>query len=273
MHLQEADLPARLHHLADHVADHAADRAHRNHDVRRIGSTVIIERMILASGDLRNLAQVLLHGIRKLSIERVVRLADLEIHVAVLHRIAQRRMLRIERAVAECPEGILIDQCADLLQIRQFDLVDLMRRSESIEEMHKRNAAFNRAQMRHRRKIRHLLHAAGGEHCKARLAACHDVAVVAEDAHRMRAHRTGRHMQHSRQPLARNTVKHRDHQHQTLRRRIRRCQRAGLKRAVHRRNRTGFRLHLRELHRLAEHVLPSLGRPCIRQGPPSERTA
>ena len=69
-------------------------------------------------------------------------------------------MLRIERAVAESPERILIDQRADPAFIRQFDLVDLMGRSEAVKEVHERHAPLDGAQVRNRRNIRHLLHAA-----------------------------------------------------------------------------------------------------------------
>ena len=61
-----------------------------------------------------------------------------------------------------------------------------------------------------------LLDAAAGEHGKARLAAVHHVAVVAEDGEGVGAHGAGRHMQHAGQTLAGDAVLGGDHQHQAL---------------------------------------------------------
>ena len=120
------------------------------------------------------------------------------------------------------------------------------------------------AQVRHGGEIRRLLHAAGGEQRKARLAAVHHVGVVAEDGEGVRAHRAGCYMQHHRQPLARDAVQRRDHEHQSLRSGEARRERTGLERAVTCAARAGLGLHLHETHGLAEDVLFALGGPLVR---------
>ena len=138
-----------------------------------------------------------------------------------------------------------------------------MARPEAVEEVQERHSPLDGRQVRHRGQVHDLLHVRLRQHRKARLAARHHVAVVAEDVQRVARQRTRRHVEHARQQLARDLVHVRDHQQQALRRRVRRRQCARVQRAVHSARRARLRLHLLHLHRRAEDVLPARSGPLV----------
>ncbi len=241
----------------------AADGAHGHHHAVGVGRAIVVEAVVLPAGDLADLRHIVLHDVGEGGVVGVAGLAHLEVDVRVLHRGADHGVLGVQRPGAEGVERVIVDQAAQGLVVHLLDLVDLVGGPEAVEEVHEGHPALDGRQVRNAREVHDLLHAAGGQHRKAGIAAAHDVRVVAEYGHGVGAHGTGRHMQHAGQPLARDAVKHRDHEHEPLRRGEARRQRAGLQRAVHRRRRAGLGLHLDELHRLAEQVLFALGRPHV----------
>ena len=187
----------------------------------------------------------------------------LEEVIRVLRHTARHRLHGVQGAGAELGQRFLVDQRSQVLVVQLLDLLDLVRGTETIEEVDERDARLNRREMGHARQIHHLLHGALAQHGEARLAARHHVLMVAKDTQRMGSQRTGRYMEHAREQLARDLVHVRDHQQQTLRSGVGRCQRAGLQRAVNRAGGTGLRLHLLYHDRLAEDVLPASGGPLV----------
>ena len=91
-----------------------------------------------------------------------------------------------------------------------------MRSAEPVEEVHERDAALHGGEVRDCRHVGRFLNASRAELRKAGVAARHDVGVVAEDAHGVRAHRAARHVQNARQALAGDAVEHGDHEHEAL---------------------------------------------------------
>ena len=164
-------------------------------------------------------------------------------------------MIRVERIAAELLDRIPVEDLAEIVVVDHFDLLDLMRRAEAIEEIDERHAAFDGDEMSDSREIHDLLHACLGEHRAASLARSHDILVIAEDVQRGRRERTRRHMEDTGEQLAGNLVEVRNHQQEALRRRVGRRQSACLQRAVHSASGTGLRLHLDDANRLSEQVL------------------
>ena len=246
------------------LLDRAGHAAHGHHHVGGVRGAVVVEQMVGTPGDLPHPGHVVLHNIRQLGVGGVVGLANLEVHVAVLDGGPQARMLRVQRMGAEAVQGIPVHELDQLLGVRHLDAGKLVRGAEAVEEVHEGNAARNRGKMGHRRQVRRLLHAAGAQLGKAGVPAGHDVGVVAEDAQSVSSHGAAGHMQHAWEPLARNAVEHRHHEHQALAGGVAGAQRAGLQRAVDGTYGPSLRLHLHQLHRLAEHVQTALGAPLVR---------
>ena len=95
----------------------------------------------------------------------------------------------------EVIQGVLINQLFQFVFRQHADFLDFMRRAEAVEEVHKGNVPLNRRQMSHCRQIGAFLHAGAAQHGPARIAAAHDVGMVAENRHGMSPDRTGRHVE------------------------------------------------------------------------------
>ena len=264
VHLHETGLGPAAVKLVHGLAHRAGNTSHGHHHIRGIRRAIVVEEFVVASGDGVDLSEILLHDAREGVVIRIAGLAVLEECVWVLDGAAHQRMLRIERAGAEGSERVAVQQRAQALGIDLLDSRDLMRGAESVKEMHERRPALERRQMRHGSEVHDLLDAAGAQHGESGIAAAHHVGMVAENAHGMRTDGTRGDVQHDRQSLARYTVQHRYHQHQSLAGCKARGKGAGLRRAVHGCDGTRLRLHLHHRHRLAENVLPALGGPKVR---------
>ena len=264
VYLQEADLLALGGEVVDDLLRTAGDAAHRDDDALGVRCAVVVEEVILAAGQPADLGHIVLDDAGQLVIGRVVCLAELEVDVGVVDERAHTRILGVEGVGAEGGQRVIVDELRVLVVVHDVDLLDLVARAEAVEEVQERDVGADGAQVRHGGEIRRLLHAAAGEQGKARLAAVHHVGVVAEDGEGVRAHRAGCYMQHHRQPLARDAVQRRDHEHQSLRSGEARRERTGLERAVTCAARAGLGLHLHETHGLAEDVLFALGGPLVR---------
>ena len=175
-------------------------------------------------------------------------------------------MFGIEGAVAEIPEGILIQQLADGFLIGEFYLVDLVRGAEAVEEMDKGNVALYRGKVRNGSKVCYFLNAACGHEGKACLTAVHNVGMIAENTHAVGTDGTGGYVQNCGQAFAGDAVQHGDHQHKTLRRCESSCQCARLQCTVNCGDSACFGLHFRQGDGLTEEVFLPLGGPCVCEG-------
>ena len=135
--------------------------------------------------------------------------------------------------------------------------------TEAVKEMHKGDGAFDGAEMRDNAQIHAFLHAGGSELRPARLAAGHRVGMITENGDRMGGKSPCRHMHNARELGTGDAIHGRDHQHQALRGRIRGGEGPCFQRAVHRAAGAGFTFQFYQLHRLAEQILLSVGRPVI----------
>ena len=216
MHLNEADLLALRAKRVDGLLDRACNGSHSNDDVRRFRIAVVVEQSVVSASDGVDLYEVLLNDLRQIRVILVVGLTNLEVYVRVLYRISQGRVLRIQSSVLMGLDVLLIHQGDDFVHVRDLDLVDLMRCSESVEEVHERNVRFHCRQVSYRRQVDDLLHASCAVLGPSCISACHDVGVIAEDTHGVGSYCSRCHMQYCRLPFARDPVQDRDHQHQSL---------------------------------------------------------
>ena len=187
----------------------------------------------------------------------------LEEDVAVFMAAAHMGMLRVQGVAAELGHGVHIAHVLQILIVPDSDLLDLVAGAEAVEEVDEGNLALQSGQVRHGRQIHDLLHVALAQHGKARLAAGHDITVVAEDVQRLGGHSTGGHMEHGGQLLGGDLIHVGDHQQQALRGGIGGGQSAGAQRAVYGTGCAGLGLHLHHLDLGAEDVLQAVGGPLV----------
>ena len=135
-------------------------------------------------------------------------------------------MLGAQAAAAVGAHQVIVDHRADVGVAQQFQCVQLMRSSESVEEVHERHAGFQGGHLRQQRAIVGLLHRGRAQQREPGRPHRHDVGVVAENRQRRGRQRTRRDMKNGRVQLPGDLEHVRQHQHQPLRGRERRGHRA-----------------------------------------------
>ena len=259
VYVQEADLlPLRVE-VVDRLLDRLADGAHGDDDAVGILRAVVVEEMVLAARDLREVSHGLLDELWQRIVEAVGRFTRLEVDVRVRRGAAQDRVVRVQRAATEGLDGIPVEKLCEVFVVDRLDLLDLVRRAEAVEEVDERHAALDGDEMCDDREVHDLLDARLGEHGAARLACGHDILVVAEDVQGVGSECARGDVKDARQQLAGYLVEIRDHQQEALGSRVRRRQCTGLQRAVHSAGSAGLGLQLDDLDLLAEEILRSLG--------------
>ena len=258
-HLHHADPLAARVERGDGLPDGLAAGAHHHEHALGLGVPAVVDDAVAAAGALGEARHRVLDDVRDAGVERVDRLARLEVDVGVLRRAADERPLRRQRPAAVRPHELLGHQRAQVVVGEQLDRVQLVRGSEPVEEVHERHPRRERGGLRHQRQVVRLLHRRRGEQREPRLAHRHHVGVVAEDRQSLRRERPGGDVQHRRRQLAGDLVHVRDHQQQPLRRGERRRERAALQRAMQRPGGAALALHLD--HR--GHGAPDVGPPWL----------
>ena len=254
MHLHKADLLAVCVEVIHCLLNGIADRAHCNHNILRIRRAIIVEGLIICAKAAVDLVHVVNGRLNGVVIVGVAGLACLEEDIRVLSGTAQYRMLRVQGAAAECVYCIPVKHFTQRLIIPNFDLLDLMRGAETIEEMQEGHAALNGGQMSHSAEIHHLLRAVRAEHRIAGLAAGINIGMITKNVQRMCGNAAGGNIDDARQQLASDLIHIRDHQKKALGCGVGRGERAGCKGAVNSACRAALRLHFSELYLLTEQV-------------------
>ena len=167
--------------MVDGFAGGIGSRAHKDNHAIGIFSTVVGEEMVLSTGDLGNLAKVLLHHFGHIVIVAVASLTMGEERLGILGGTSGDRTLRGHGALAEALDVFTIHQRTDVLLVHDFHLVVLMRCAETVEEIDERHTGLEGSQVGNSRHIHHLLHGTFAKHGEARLTAGHHVLVVAEN--------------------------------------------------------------------------------------------
>ena len=253
--LDDTDLLAFRAQVVDDFFRYVADRAHRDDHAVGIRRAVIVEELIVGADLGIDFIHIFFDNGRNRVVELVACLTMLEEDVAVLVRAAQHRALRVERTLAERFDRVVIDHLVEILEIPHFDLLNLVRGAEAVEEVQERHAALDRGKVCHSAEVHHFLRVRLGKHRKAGLAACVNVAVVAENVERVGRERTGRDMEYARQQLACDFIHVRDHEKKALGCGVGRRQRTGGKAAVHGACGARLRLHLHDFYFRTEDVL------------------
>ena len=263
MDLDHAHLFALGVQVVDDLPQGAADAAHGDDHPVRVRRAVVVEQLVVPPRQVADGLHVFLHDGGQAVIGAVAGLPVLEEGVRVLDGVADRGMLAVQGPGLEAADGVPVHQAAHVVVVQHLDLLDLMGGSEALKEVLEGDAALDGGEMGYGAQVHALLHAGGGQLGEARLAAAHDVRVVAEDGQAVGGHRPGGDVHDTGQHGARDSVHGRDHQQQALGGGVGGGQGSGLQRAVHGAAGAGLGLELHQLHRLAEDILHASGGPLI----------
>ena len=249
--------------VVDHFLHRFRAGTHQHDHALGILRADIFIQMVLAPGQSGELVHGSLHDPGHALVERIDRLACLEIHVRVLRSAAHERMVGRQRAGAMGEHQLVVYHFAHHFNRHLLDLGHFVRSAETVEEMQDRHARFQRRRLGDQRHVHRFLHRIGNEKGEAGGARRHHVAVVAEDRQALGRQRTRRHVHHEGREFAGDLVHVGDHQQQALRRGKGGRQRTGLQSAVYRAGRAALALHLDHLRDGTPQILEALGRPCI----------
>ena len=165
------------------------------------------------------------------------------------------RVLRIQSVSSELVYGIPVEHLAEILVVPYFDLLNLMRGTEAVEEVQERNLAVDSGKVSHSAEVHNFLRAVGAQHCITGLAACIDVGMVTEDVQSVGSNAASGNVDNARQQLAGHLVHVRDHQEQALRSGVGGGKSTSRQRTVNCTSSAGLRLHLRYAYFTAEKIL------------------
>src|SRR5574341_192752 len=156
-----ADLLALLHQVFHCLLGSLAARTHDDDHAFGFGMPGIVEEMVLALGDLGELVHHLLCDGGRGGVERVDRLARLEVDIRILRGAAQHGMLRGECARPVGADQLIVHERAEFFIRELVYFCDLVGGPESVEEMQERHAGFEGGHLRDGSEIVRLLDRAG----------------------------------------------------------------------------------------------------------------
>ena len=252
-----------LDEVVDDFLDRLAGGSHRHDHLLGGGIADVVEELVVSAGQVTDFLHVVRDDAGELEIVGIGGFPALEIDVRILGGASQFRTFRIGAARPKPRHRLSVDQAGHVLVVDQFDLLDFVRRAESVKEVQKGNAGLDGRQVGHQPEVHDLLHRCRGQQGKAGLADRHDVLVIAEDGQGVGGDGPRGHVHDTRQQLAGHLVHVGNHQQQSLRGREGGGQRTGRQAAVDGRRGPGFRLHLPHRHALTENVLTAGGGPLI----------
>ena len=117
---------ALTHQVVDGFAGSFGCRTHQDDHALGIFSSVVVEQMIFATGDFRNLLHVVFNHFGHLVVGSVASLAVCEECFGVFGRTAGHRALRRQGAVAEALDVGRVNELGNFFLRHHFNLVILM---------------------------------------------------------------------------------------------------------------------------------------------------
>ena len=139
-----------LYHVIDSLLDGVINRTHRHDHMLSIWCTIIVEQLIIRTNLSVYLVHVLLHNPWQRIIIWVAGFSCLEENIRVLCRTSLARMIRIQSMFAERSNSIPVSHLSQVIIIPSFNLLNLVRSTETIKKVNKWNLTFNCRQMSHR---------------------------------------------------------------------------------------------------------------------------
>jgi len=209
----QADLLAALIEFFDDFAGGLGDRAHGDDDLGRVGGADVDEGGVFTAGEPGGFGEILFGGGVDVVDFDVLRFAALEIDVVVLGTAAGHGVgVRVESAGTELFDFVHREELLPFVLIDEFDVLDLVGGTETVEEMADGDGGLDRDEVGDRGKVGDLLDRVGADHRDAGLTDGIDVLMVAEDGKGAGREGTGGDMEDRREQLAAPLIDVRDHE-------------------------------------------------------------
>jgi len=162
-------------------ADGFGNRTHCNNNIFSIWCAIIFKRMILPTGDFGNLLHIGFNDIGNSIVKFVTRFPGLEENIGILGSTSCYGMFRIKGTIAERLKCFHIEQGSKIVLCDGLNFLNLVRGTETIEEIHKRDAALDGGEVGNATEVHHFLNRSGGKHRKTGLAARINITVITEN--------------------------------------------------------------------------------------------
>ena len=263
VNLDHTDLFALCVQVVHNFFQSFANGAHCNHNAVSIGCAVVVEQLIVATGDLVNFVHVAFYDFGQSVVCGVACFAVLEEGVAVLNGGTDGGVFGGQCVVAELLHCVPVQQLAQIFVVQNFDLLQFVRGAEAVEEVLEGDGALDCGQVRNSSHVHTFLNGCGCQLCPTGLAASHNVGVVTEDGNGVSTDGTCGNVHNAGEHGAADAEHRRYHQQQTLGCGVGGGERAGFQRAVHCTCCAGFSLHFYQLYGLTKQVFLAIGRPFI----------
>ena len=133
---------ALLNKIVDSLASRLCGRTHQDNDVLCIFCTIIVEQVILTTSNLGNLTQILLYDSWNTIIVLIGSFTMCKESLRILCRTTGYRTLWSKRTITELLNKFRIYKRSNVFHAHLFNLMILMRSTETIEEVDKWNRGF-----------------------------------------------------------------------------------------------------------------------------------
>ena len=208
---------ALCHQVVDGFLSGLGNRTHGYDDTFGVGITVVVEEVVFTTGYSRYLLHVVLNDFGYCFVVLVARFAVLEEYVAVLSHTAGNGSIGSERTATEFGKSLAVKERSQVFLIYHFYLLNFVRCTETVEEVHEGYTAFDCRKVSHTGEVHNFLNRAFCQHGETGLTNRHHVLMVTEDAERMRSDGTSRNMEYAGEQFTCNLVHIGNHQQQALR--------------------------------------------------------
>ena len=215
-YFHHTDFLAFVHQVADGLVGCLRARAHEHDHTICVGSTHIVEQMVFSAHDLGKFVHHLLDDVGGSQIERIHRLAVLEVLIRVLGCAPDERVLWVHGPFPVGPDEIVVDHRPHVVVREHLDFVYLVGSAEAVHDVQERHTGFERACLGDEGEIVCFLNGCPEEHTPAGSSRCHDITVLAKDRQRVGCQLPGSDVEDCAGELACNLVEVGDHQEEAL---------------------------------------------------------
>ena len=203
--------------VVDYLFCNVTDGAHSHDYTVGIGSTIVVEQVIVCTQLGINLCHVLAYYFGQCVVNRVTSLTMLKEDISVFVRTAHCRMVGVQRVSTECLQSIHVHHVFKVCIVPSLNLLDFVGCAESVKKVQERNAAFQCCQVGNRSQVHDFLCIGFCQHSKTSLTTGVYVGMITENTQSLRGNGSGRDVEYTRQLLTGNLIHVRNHQQETLR--------------------------------------------------------
>ena len=215
MDLDDTDLLALLVQVVDGFLD-GGTSTHHDNDTVGIGSTSVVEQVVLTTGDGGDLVHGSLDLFGASIVEGLGDNAVLHVDILGLGDTTLVRMVGVQSSLAEVIGSFVGIDLGDFFARNGVDGVDFVRDSPTVEEVQEGNTAGDGGQVGDESQIVSFLDAVRGEDGETGLTSSHDIGVFAEKRKGLLGDHTRGDVDDSGKETTGNTIHVGNHQHHTL---------------------------------------------------------